>query len=375
MFKRFAACVLIAATIFSCSKSAKGKFEVNGEFANLAAPEKIYLEELVYGNSHPEVVDSATVKPGDGKFTLSTVSPEEGLYRIRASDNAFYILINDKSAIDFQTDLKDPKKYSTNSAASNSIRNLFDQFAPFMDSIESLARRLQEMQNFHAPDTLQAALSAAYKDKIETTHTFLMQYADTTKSPAIAVFVIGMLRNQIDPIRIKDLVSRVGTKFPNHVQLQKMVTDYKNFIAKKEATGIDGKVAPDFSLPDTDGKPLSLSSLTGKYVLVDFWASWCGPCRAENPNVVKAYNEFKDKNFTILGVSLDKDKKPWLKAIKDDGLIWNQVSDLKYWNSAVVELYGIESIPFNVLVDPHGKVIASSLRGSDLQAKLKEVLK
>ena len=202
-----------------------------------------------------------------------------------------------------------------------------------------------------------------------------MQYADTTKSPAIAVFVIGMLRNQIDPIRIKDLVSRVGTKFPNHVQLQKMVTDYKNFIAKKEATGIDGKVAPDFSLPDTDGKPLSLSSLTGKYVLVDFWASWCGPCRAENPNVVKAYNEFKDKNFTILGVSLDKDKKPWLKAIKDDGLIWNQVSDLKYWNSAVVELYGIESIPFNVLVDPHGKVIASSLRGSDLQAKLKEVLK
>src|SRR5664279_4639151 len=114
---------------------------------------------------------------------------------------------------------------------------------------------------------------------------------------------------------------------------------------------------------DTTGKPISLSSFKGKYVLVDFWASWCGPCRAENPNVLKAYIEFKDKNFTILGVSLDKDKDAWEKAIGDDKLAWTQVSDLKFWNSKAVEIFQFQGIPFNVLIDPQGKIIAQELRG------------
>jgi thiol-disulfide isomerase/thioredoxin len=115
--------------------------------------------------------------------------------------------------------------------------------------------------------------------------------------------------------------------------------------------------------------------LRGKYVLVDFWASWCGPCRQENPNVVAAYSKYKDKNFTIMGVSLDKDKASWVQAIKADNLTWTQVSDLQYWNSAVVPLYSIEGIPFNVLVDPQGNIIASNLRGNGLMQKLDEVLK
>src|SRR6185436_6372311 len=136
-----------------------------------------------------------------------------------------------------------------------------------------------------------------------------------------------------------------------------------------------GKQAPEISLPDTEGKIVKLSSFRGQYVLVDFWASWCAPCRGENPNVVKAYNTFKDKNFTVLGVSLDQNKQQWLDAIKSDGLNWYQISDLKYWNSAAVGLYGFEGIPFNVLVNPEGKIVATNLRGVALENKLQEILK
>ena len=137
-----------------------------------------------------------------------------------------------------------------------------------------------------------------------------------------------------------------------------------------------GKQAPEISLPDTEGRTVTLSSFRGKYVLVDFWASWCGPCRRENPNVVDAYNRFRNKNFTILGVSLDRpgQKDAWLKAIVDDKLNWTHISDLKFWQSEVVPVYQVGSIPFNVLVDPEGRIVAENLRGSALGQKLEQVL-
>jgi thiol-disulfide isomerase/thioredoxin len=130
----------------------------------------------------------------------------------------------------------------------------------------------------------------------------------------------------------------------------------------------------EFTQNDTQGKPVSLSSFKGKYVLVDFWASWCHPCRMENPNVVIAYNKFKAKNFTILSVSLDKSRDPWLQAIKEDNLTWTHVSDLKFWNNDVAVKYHILSIPQNFLIDPTGKIVAKNLRGADLESKLCELL-
>ncbi|WP_421938986.1 redoxin domain-containing protein [Pedobacter sp.] len=136
-----------------------------------------------------------------------------------------------------------------------------------------------------------------------------------------------------------------------------------------------GKLAPDFTMNDVTGKPLKLSELRGKYVLVDFWASWCGPCRKENPNVVAAYKKFHDKGFEILGVSLDNKKENWLKAIQDDGLTWKHVSDLKGWSNTAAAAYGVKSVPASFLLDQNGKVVAKDLRGEELTNKLSEIFK
>jgi thiol-disulfide isomerase/thioredoxin len=153
-------------------------------------------------------------------------------------------------------------------------------------------------------------------------------------------------------------------------QVQQVEKDFRDFIDFTQ-----NNIAPEISLETPEGEILNLTDLRGKYVLIDFWASWCGPCRMENPNVVRVYNEYKDKNFDIFSVSLDQDKGKWQKAIIADGLSWkNHVSDLKGWGSVVVQSYGIKGIPHTVLIDPDGKIVATNLRGDMLERKLKEVL-
>ena len=189
-------------------------------------------------------------------------------------------------------------------------------------------------------------------------------------SPAAAFYLYRYFTYQL-PL---DELKATRAKISPELAACPYVKDLDGIIKQLENVQV-GKVAPEFALPDTAGISVSLSDFRGKYVLLDFWASWCPPCRRENPNVVKAFNEYKDKNFTVVGISLDKDKSKWLKAIADDNLTWTHLSDLKYWDSEIPALYGVRGIPANVLLGPDGVIIAKNITGEDLHKKLKEVIK
>ena len=189
-------------------------------------------------------------------------------------------------------------------------------------------------------------------------------------SPAAAFYLYRYFTYQLPLDELKATRAKISSELAGCPY----VKDLDGIIKQLENVQI-GKVAPEFSLPDTAGGSVSLSDFRGKYVLLDFWASWCPPCRRENPNVVKAFNEYKDKNFTIVGISLDKDKSKWMKAIADDNLAWTHLSDLKYWDSEIPALYGVRGIPANVLLDPDGVIVAKNITGEDLHKKLKEVIK
>lgn len=248
-------------------------------------------------------------------------------------------------------------------------------------AMQEVSAKLESMHSDKTNDSLIAAETLKLRSQDESFKNYILKFIDTTSDPVVSMFALGYTRN-IDPAALKEIVPNMQKRFPVHQGVASLVIQYNQLMAQQaqeQAAQANspkiGTIAPDITIPDTSGKPFSLSALKGKYVLIDFWASWCGPCRRENPNVVAAYNKFKDKNFTILGVSLDDNKENWLDAIKKDQLVWKQVSDLKGWYGETPPLYGFNAIPYNVLIDPDGKIIATLLTGESLNKKLEEVLK
>ena len=189
-------------------------------------------------------------------------------------------------------------------------------------------------------------------------------------SPVAAYFVVKDFAYKLDLEGMK----AARAKFDASLNGSSYILQIESMIDRMEKVQV-GSVAPDFTLPDVDGNPVSLSSFRGKYVLVDFWAAWCPDCRKENPNIVAAWEKYKDKNFAVLGVSLDRKRDQWLAAIEKDNLTWTQVSDLKYWDSEAAVLYCIRWIPMSFLIDPEGKIVAIGLEGEELHNKLEELLK
>jgi peroxiredoxin len=212
---------------------------------------------------------------------------------------------------------------------------------------------------------LNTANQPAEKERLE-------KFITANPNSFASLYLLSGASNSMDVEGLEKLYNKTGKEFKD----SKVAQSLANKINAAKITAI-GKVAPEFSQADTLGKEVALKDFRGKYVLVDFWASWCGPCRAENPNVVKAFNKYKDKDFTVLGVSLDRPgaKDSWLAAIHKDDLTWTHVSDLKFWDNAVAKLYGIQAIPQNYLLDKEGKIVASNVRGEELEKKLEELIK
>jgi peroxiredoxin len=357
------------------------KFTVKGKVGNLNTPAKAYFGYQLGSN---QVVDSAAITNGAFEFSGDVLFPTnatilidhkgEGLAKIiqeRTADAANFYLDNGTIAITSATD-SIAKATIAGSPANDDNNKLKAQMQLINKKAEKIYADAQAVPAAQRQtQAFENSMNAKLKVLQQEQEGVLKDFIKNNPKSFISLIALSSLGGPSgDPVLLETLFNGLDPVVKNTEPAKVL----HGMIESAKVTAI-GAIAPDFTLPDANGTPVTLSSYKGKYVLIDFWASWCGPCRQENPNVVKAYNKYKTKKFTIIGVSLDKPgaKDAWMSAIKNDGLTWTQVSDLQFWDNKAAKLYGITSIPQNFLLDPTGKIIAKNLRGGDLEAKLAEI--
>lgn len=332
---------------------------------------EISIKELRQDNTG--FTDTIKLK-SDYTFEKKLRLTEPGYYQLNFYQKQVIAVILDKSTVEIAVD-------------GNSMSGFYEiKGSPDQDLLLRVQQTMTNLQNSPYINQLEAEYSRAASqdnkrgiDSIQNEYNNLMakgfdQVASMLRDEPASLGLLNLLQqNVLDKDKYFDLYLTVADKFKKEWPDSRYTKEFVEQVDKMKVTAV-GQIAPEIDLPNPEGVQTKLSSLRGKYVLIDFWAKWCGPCRRENPNVVKAYHKFKDKGFEVFGVSLDRTKEDWLQAIAEDGLVWTHVSDLKYFESKAAADYNINAIPFSILVDPQGKILAKNLRGPALEKKLEEVM-
>ena len=358
--------VIVFVVALSSCKNNK-EFSISGEIENADTIKKVMLYDT------DQLIDSAFLND-KGEFKFRRISPDPNFYTLFIGNKTFVLIAKNGDEIDFKTNYTDiTNTYEIKgSEQSEKVRDFNKISNNYGKEYKQLQQEYESAltQNPASKDSIYNSFMPKIQANMNSYFNAALKFAEENKDNLAGFYAVAT----VDPIEYEQELIKyseyIKPKYPNH----KVVKEFVARMMGVKPVSV-GQPAPQFELPSIDGKMIKLSDFKGKYVLLDFWASWCAPCREENPNVVKVFNTYKNKGFAVLGVSLDDNKNAWLKAVKDDNLTWTQVSELKRWEGKVATQYRVEGIPASFILDPSGKIVAKNLKGAKLEKFISENVK